>query len=504
MVQKVLSPQKIKNIPVENGSVYIKHPNKKNPTRYIYYKPFGEKKQTLLGNTRESFPEIEEKILREDRRTLGRKLKSVLTPLGNYFDQFEEEVERRFESGRYRLKTIDSYLGRLRIFRGIYSPTLSRGMKGVDGTDHESRQKFISRFCEPLWEYHQDPEVREMVYQRNEYFRRHSTKEPHTKETVQSFVRTMGVFFQWMTEEGLLNRDPWKETGRPWMTSRIQETYSQQTVDETFGETERGKYESFKTLRKFYIDGVKGDNPFEPFSPNNPVGHIIFFLQILTGCRVREIRNSVWSGRLGEVLDEGKIIDTISQFTPDFQWLEISDKSSKKRGGSRTVGIPKNGRILLEKRRESLPDDHSPWVFHTPKSREDKPLTQVSLLQFFKTFQGFGDKRQTKHPPISQWFGDDPPIWEIRNRYIESLKEDGFTYPRRLVSHDLRSYFITDLLNNRPPDHDPSFLQELSLYVGHSSTSTTLNHYISLPNLDHSNVRSVLQKSLNGSVNDVG
>jgi len=499
---------------VEYGSIYVKHPKKDLPTKYIYYKGFGEKKQVLLGNTRESFPEIEEKILLEDRRTLGRRLKRVLTPLGDYFDLFDEEVTRRFETGRYRRKTYETYLGRIRVYRRIYLPTLSKGLKGVDGTDHESHRKFISRFCDPLWRYHHDPKFREEMYQRdwrsqNLKRGRNSTKDPHTKETILGSMRTMGTFFQWMTDLGLLNRDPWKETGRPWMRSKIQENYSQQTVEKTFGsgDIEREKYESFKTLRRFYLDGVTGKNPFDPFGPNSQIGHTIFFLQILTGCRIREVNNSVWSGRLLEVLEDGRITDTISQFSPDLLKLEISDKSSKKRGGSRTVDIPEDGRKLLETRFESLPDDHSPWVFNTPRSKKGRPITQVNLLQFFKTFQGFGDKRPLKHHPISHYFSDDPPtgnpksptgnLINERTEYIQSLKDEGFTYPRRLVTHDLRSYFITDLLNNRPPD-DSGFLQEISLYVGHSSTSTTLNHYISLPNLDHSTIRSVLQKSLMG------
>jgi len=504
---------------VEYGSIYIKHPKKDLPTKYIYYKPFGEKKQILLGNTRESFPEIEEKILIEDRRTLGRQLKTVLTPLDEYFNLFEEEVGRRFETGRYRRKTFETYVGRLRVYRRIYSPSLSKGLKGVDGTDHKKQQEFISRFCKPLWRYHRDPEYREKIYQQDPLVSRHSTKTPHSKETIQGSMRTMGTFFQWMTEGGLLNRDPWKTTGRPWMRSQLQETYSVETVEKTFGtgEDEREKYESFKTLRRFYQDGVKGVNPFDPFGMDGPK-HLIFFLQILTGCRVREINNSVWSGRLLEVLDEGRITDTISQFSPDLLKLEISDKTSKKRGGSRTVNIPEDGRRLLEERWESLSDNHSPWVFHTPKSKKGRPITQVNLLQFFKTFQGFGDKRQpslsSRNQSLSQYFTDDPPrgrpnspsgdVINERTEYIQSLKDDGFTYPRRLVTHDLRSYFITDLLNNNPPEGDPGFLQQLSLYVGHSSTTTTLNHYISYPVLDHSNVMSVLEKSLDGSVNDVG
>jgi hypothetical protein len=513
LVQKFLSPQKIKNIPVEYGSIYVKHPKKDLPTKYVYYKGFGEKKQILLGNTRESFPELEEKILMEDRRTLGRRLKSVLTPLGDYLDLFEEEVTRRFQTGRYRRKTYETYLGRVRVYRRIYSLTLSKGMKKVDGTDHQSHLKFISRFCEPLWRYHFDPEYREEMYQRDKKSHglkrgRNSTKERHSKETILGFMRTMGTFFVWMSEEGFLNRDPWKETGRPWMRSKIQENYSQQTVETSFGsgEVEREKYESFKTLRKFYLDGVTAKNPFNPFGPNSHIGHTIFFLQILTGCRIREITNSVWSGRLLEVLEAGKITDTISQFSPDLLKLEISDKSSKKRGGSRTVDIPEDGRKLLETRFESHWDDNSPWVFHTSRSRNNRPVTQVNLLHFFKMFQGFGDKRSLNNP-LSHYFSDDPPVGHStstsgtlinkRTEYIQSLKDEGFTYPRRLVTHDLRSYFITDLLNHRPPD-DSGFLQEISLYVGHSSTSTTLNHYISLPNLTHSTIRNVLQTSLEG------
>ena len=76
-------------------------------------------------------------------------------------------------------------------------------------------------------------------------------------------------------------------------------------------------------------------------------------------------------------------------------------------------------------------------------------------------------------------------------KYVWNLEKRGFIYPRRLTSHDIRSFFITDLLEREIP------LEQVSRFVGHSNVNTTRRHYIVNPVLKHDKVREMMKEITN-------
>lgn len=497
--------KKFKEIPLQYGKVYLRKnvgSGEKKDRLYVYYKPRGSKSQKYVGNSgQSSFSVLKDKITDIDRSFLRQSLDDLSISCRILLDRFSNHIDSKYESGTYRLKTMETYKLQLNRLRKMLGKSIDRGLTDIEGTGKEVEDRFKERFLEPILDYHKWG-----TDQQGQRVRR-----PHKRSTVTSTFSVLGIFLNWCYFTGYIRTDPWKMFGKDWVKTRLSEEFGQMTFQETFisqDEEQVEKYESFKTLRQFYLDSVEGINPWENlfFQGNggdrqpSPVGHLIIFLQTLTGCRIREIVNMVWYGMMdqvtvemnGKTLSQDVIRDTYSKLHIDYSHIDIGGKTLRKRGSTREVSLPTVVRPILQDRWNNRNPD-SPFVFNTIRSRGNGPITEENILTWFKKFQeriiedffSVNDPKSTEEDFIPGLHYDDC------KKYVWNLEKRGFTYPRRLTSHDIRSFFITDLLEREIP------LEQVSRFVGHSNVNTTRRHYIVNPVLKHDKVKDVMKEITN-------
>ena len=498
--------KQLKEIHLQYGSLYLKKHTGYGVDEkrlYLYYKPRGSTKQRYIGNTRQSsFSVLRDKVIELDRTFLRQSLDELSTSLSELLDRFCEHIDQLYESGTYRLKTRESYLLQVNRIRKMVSGSLEKGLKDIEGSGRKVESRFKDRFLDPILDYH--------LFGTDEQGRR--IKKPQKKTTIQSTFSVLGIFVDWCYDRGYINTDPWKIFGRDWLKRRVKEELGQMTFQGTFSDREQiEKYESFKTLRQFYLDSVsvEGINPWtnlffqgSPDRQPSPIGHLIVFIQLLTGCRIREIVNLFWWGmgdQVGEYetlngrsLDDGTLRDTYSELSLDYSSMDIGGKTLRKRGSTRVVPIPDIVRPILQDRWDNRNPD-SPFVFNTRRSGE-KQITEECILNWFKRFQegiiedffSVNDPKNTEEDFVKGFY------WDRCKKYVWDLEKRGFTYPQRLTSHDIRSFFITDLLERGIP------LEQVSRFVGHTNVNTTRRYYIVNPVLKHEPIKDMMKEITTG------
>lgn len=518
-----------KKIDLQSGRVFIRKnvgSGIKSGRVYVYYSPRGSLTQKYLGNTEKtSFSILKDRIIEEDRDQLRKSLDVLHLPLGNLLDRFGEHIGERYTKGTYRLKTMKTYHRQVRRLKKIFGKkgSLKKSLKGVEGTGTQVDRRFREGYMEPVLNYSLN---RQKYFDKNGNVVDHDDDwdkrepNPESYNTIKSTFSVFGVFFDWCYDKGYLKTNPYKVFGRDWLYMRLSEEHGSLRFSDTFTTSnpkEIEGYDTFKCIKQFYVDICNGENPRKFFIQDNdpdiqpsPVGHQIIFLQTLTGCRIRELINLVWYGKMDQVSDDDIIRDTYSELSHDFSKIEIGGKTLRKRGRTRTVYVPEIYRPILEDRYRSWKETslvekgRSPFVFNTKRSRRGLPITEENVLTWFKREQEkWRDKwfvgpdsimGNTKTKPETFEDPNNPTRKELFRLYLWNLtkgfdgtdftpKREGFSWRRRITSHDIRSFYITNLLE----DSDIP-LDMVSRYVGHSSTKTTEKFYISNPNLTHEDI----------------
>jgi len=355
---------------------------------------------------------------------------SIDKTIGNGLDQFQKHNLTRLQNGRITRQTHDTYLTWIRfhergIFKNHHDTPLVR-------FETESNLQSIRDF---FWKY----------FKKRTQLKGQKGKRL-TDRTILKEIGRLDMFFRFLVNENLMKTNPFDVIG-DWLKSNVKSLtplHDDQITKREMVQT----YELWKRVRKGLV------RRWDQTKFHRSRQKRVFLIQSLTGMRVSEVSRMEW----GEVGFETPLVRDVRTIVLDgFTELEISSK-----GKTRTRTVPSKVSEILKYIRDELLEEFGSlprWVHPSPHRHYNdpeltQPMTISSLIGGFISFQ--------------QSMGEEPPF---------------------LRTHQLRQFFITDLIERGVPD------REVSIYVRHSSLNMT-RYYLREDVLTTHNVLTDLEKSL--------
>ena len=135
--------KKFKEIPLQYGKIYLRKnvgDGEKKDRLYVYYKPRGSNSQKYVGNSnKSSFSVLRDKVIDIDRSFLRQSLDDLSISCRILLDRFSNHIDSKYESGTYRLKTMETYKLQLNRLRKMLGNSIDRGLKDIEGTGKKLR-----------------------------------------------------------------------------------------------------------------------------------------------------------------------------------------------------------------------------------------------------------------------------------------------------------------------------------------------------------------------------
>jgi len=399
---------------------------------YHHFKPL--KISRSLGNLLkyESEKEIRRRVRQSDDE-IGRLVGGRTSPdrlLGVGLDRYRDFLTTRYQKGKISRSTYDDYLIWIRFHE-----------KGV----------FKNHLQTPLLQFEPDNHLRSVQDFFGDYFDRRTKEkskrgthlsERHLRREITRLRRT----FKFLVDERLMLKNP-VEVIREWLEGRVSTRTPFRDTSHSKSEMIE-KYERWKRIRTHLIKRWDQDRLV------NHTSLRILLVQSLMGMRLSEVRRMEW-GEVGT--SPGLTRDVRSVVSTDLTELEITSKRKK-----RSRQVPDLVSRILVEIQDELRDqfgDLPRWVFPSPSRHGGDPeLT-----------------RPLTNPGVSRSF----KLLQIQMSELEP----------HLVSHELRNFFITDLIERGVSD------REVSTYVRHSSVEMT-RYYLREDVLPTDNVLSKIDDSI--------
>ena len=393
----------IRNVVVSEGHLVV------NGKGYVYhrFKPF--KYQKSLGHISKIDSERDLKMkvrssVQELRRKIGGRYRSDQT-VKNGLKKYRSRLRSLFENGHFTRSTFNVYNQYLDI--------------------HETRlfQKYLNNPVEQFSTNSEPVRTFFLDYLETRMKDRNKKGKPIGFTTLKKDLSRVSGLFSFLVGEGWMKSNPLVDL-TPSLLERIHRQIPN-VPEYVSKESKVLQYQRWKDIREYL------GNQWRRNRLHRNISGRVFYVQILTGMRVSEVLRMEWSGWIQDV-----VRDVTTIVSNDFSELDIRSKKKQ-----RVITPPEEVRgmfeIIREEQSEEFGGEFPRWVFPSP-------------------YSGILDRENLK--PLNLQY--------ISTRIKRLQKQFGWNEPH-LTSHDLRRFFITDLVEHGVPE------REVSTFVGHSSRRMT-------------------------------
>jgi integrase len=393
----------VRNVDVSEGHLVV------NGKGYVYhrFKPFNYQKSLGHISKLESEQDLRLKVrgsVQELRKKIGGRYRSDQT-VKNGLKKYRSHLRSLMDNGHFTRSTFNVYSQYLDI--------------------HETRL-FQNHMNVPVEQFstNSDP-VRKFFLDYLETRMKDTNKKgkPIGFTTLKKDLSRVSGLFSFLVGEGWMKSNPLVDL-TPFLLERINRQIP--NVPEYVSKDSKVlQYQRWKDIREYLR------NQWRRNRLHRNVSGRIFFVQILTGMRVSEVLRMEWSGWIQDV-----VRDVTTIVSNDFSELDIRSKKKQ-----RVIQTPSEVggmfEVIREEQSEEFDGEFPRWVFPSP-------------------YSGVLDRENLK--PMNLQY--------ISTRIKRLQKDFGWNEPH-LTSHDLRRFFITDLVENGIPE------RQVSTFVGHSSRRMT-------------------------------